>query len=205
MNDIILDYLAKKVWEDLRSAQTLDVDLAAELNIQPIIDKLRKHVVPKDEPLLRRLIDSGDPVLFYFGISLLRTLGNQPHVRALFVSLWEKHPGYEFRMPLMWRLLDYEDLELEVHEELYEFVRKNWDEWSDFCLNWYVQGNLDKLAATLEKRIGEFTSSKAWTRIIMAEFIPDHAAARRLVAPYVEAVHPVVRKVANEMMEKVQA
>lgn len=68
----------------------------------------------------------------------------------------------------MWRLLDYDDLAIDMHKDIYKFVIDNWNEWLPYIVNKF--GGKEKVFSSCQSRLRSpsFPKSKAWVYLCVA-------------------------------------
>lgn len=199
----ILGYVAEKVINDLRNGDFVGNDLAYELNKQPYIESLRLEVEAED---VDRIMDvlSGDIEIFQYrlAINLLRRHEKDASTKKFFREQWGKYRGFDRRCTLMWRLLDDENLEVDKHQEIYEFVQDNRENWIKLQCDWI--GGPDKIIPFVEKAIvrSDEVESKKWALLYNLLASSDKAAARKVVEPFKSSDTLFLKKVANDIWEQ---
>jgi hypothetical protein len=170
--------------------------LLLELNRPPIIDALRSRIQTSDIGRLQCMATDKRKAVSALGISLFREVQDDPKVRKFLFDLWQKKgASYHRRWWVMFRLLDYPDLSMKFHRELFQFVTANWKPWlADQASNF---GGAENLLKVLESRLKNpsWKKSRTWERVLsslgasddkfLAEFL-EWIRTNRLGAPLVK-------------------
>lgn len=201
MEQKILEYLTEKVIDDLRSNRFVDNELALELNRQPYIDELRTKVEDTDIDLLIKIADSG----VYRGaaglaITMIQGGAKDKKVKELLLHHWKKNNDFESKNNIMWRLLDDPGLGISMHNEIYDFVRNNLEQWIDQQVKWI--GGSDEILEFVKTRLQntDFPETKNWVYLCDCLGASDKEAAKRLIAQYADSKASIVSRVANDLL-----
>jgi len=162
-----LKYLAAKVIEDILNDKEISEDLAGELNTYPIIDYIRAEVRGSHFERIENFINSASSIeVRRLGISILNNLiKDEKYARKIkdfLCSLW-RNSDNETKLYIMWKLLDFSDLENTFHLELYEFVKENWKAWLQKAVDWC--GGKDKVLDVVTKRLQDPSFPETINRI----------------------------------------
>jgi len=182
----------------------LDENLAWELNKYPYINYLRSQVKEKDIDKVIKLFESNNQKgIRLLAINMLQNVRNDKRVRVFFHNKWQKHSEYDVRNPLMWRLLDYSDLEIKVHESIYDFVMENWDKWLENQVQW--AGGPDNVLSTFENRLNDtsFPETKHWAYLCACMGSQDKESVRNFLLRYAESSISINAKVAKSLLGKI--
>jgi general nucleoside transport system ATP-binding protein len=182
----------------------LDENLAWELNKYPYINYLRSQIKERDIDTVIRLFESNNQKgIRLLAINMLQNVKNDERVLLFLLKQWQKHSEYDVRNQLMWRLLDYSDLEIQVYESIYNFVMGNWDKWLMNQIRW--AGGPDNVLGTFENRMNDttFPESKHWAYLCACMGSPDKESVKNLLLRYAESSVSINAKVAKDLLEKV--
>jgi hypothetical protein len=167
MKKELVDYVSDCAIKDLRANRLNGDSLLRELNKPPIIDTLRSRIRASDIGRLQRMATDKRKAVSALGISLFRPVQRDPDVRKLLFDLWRKKgASYDRRWWVMFRLLDYPDLSMEFHRELFQFTTSNWKQWlADQARNF---GGRENLLKVLEARLRNpsWKKSRTWERVL---------------------------------------
>ena len=193
MNKGLADYV-DEIIADLRAKRITAETLLAEINKTPVLDHLRARVRESDSEWLQEMALDDRESHYSLGISLLRSLQHDARIRIFLFNLWQNDTSYKRRWWVMFRLLDYPELPIETHRELFEFTKANWKQWITDVVNHF--GGPAELLSVLEARLqsASWPQSKTWVRVLEAlgardkeslrEFL-NRIAASRFTAPLV--------------------
>lgn len=203
----IYKYLAVKVMEDIQNGNDIDEDLAKEVSRYPIIDYLRTQVKEAHLKMIQNLIhNSSSNDVKRLGVSLLNNLIRDrkctEEIKAFLQGLWEKENN-ENKLYIMWKLLDLPDLDNHLHQEIYGFIKENWDAWLTKAVEWC--GGKDKVLDVVIARLNNpsFPKTKAWIYLCNALGSPDTRGVRSLITDYVESKDSIVSNVAKELLQRI--
>jgi len=207
---------AQQFIEERRSGTPLDKDVALERLRYPRSDDFSELIEPGDEDWLLELARSERYPLAKFGIHFLRRVKNQPGVRDFEKQKWAelsraadregKLPrgrAVDLQMTLMWRLLDYPDLDEQYHRDIHECVKANFGYFL-WQYVWYIGGDMDDVLDAVRQRLGssKHPATKDWIYLCGACGAPDEEEARELIGDYRQAEPGFVAYVANELLSK---
>lgn len=193
---------AERLMTELRRGGSLPEDVAASLCKGRDVDALRSEIKATDSPLLLTLAKDGKrPWLRSLAVSLMRALRDQVEIRQSVFDTWNSDVDYEMRLALMWRLLDYDDLDLNTHRSIYRFVMQNWDRWLADMTMWYSQAGA---LASAEWRLTNkaFPASKAWVYLCLACASDDKSRIGRLLENYSQSKASIVAQVVADLRER---
>ena len=194
----IYEYLAEKIMEDVRSKQPIDDELLKELTSVPQIDYLRTKVNNEDIDLILSLASAESKALRSFAIVLLRKVKDDERVKSFIRDAWKK-AGEDMdillKMDLMWRLLDYPDIHISVHKEIYEFIKEHWECWIEDVTHSF--GGKNNILDSIEKRLSDssFPETKKWIYLCVSVASPDITGVKRLLSKYENSDNPFVSEV----------
>jgi len=191
----IAEYLSDYAIKDLRATRLNADPLLRGLNETPNIDALRNRIRDSDIGWLQRMAQDEREAMSALGISLLRPVQHAPQVRQFLFSLWQKDTGYHRRWWVMFRLLDYSDLPMAFHVELFQFTKNNWEAWLADQIAFF--DGAENLLKVLDARLKDLSwpQSRTWERVLSSlgasddEFLAEFLAwigANRLEAPLVK-------------------
>ena len=137
----------------------------------------------------------------------IRSRKDKPEVRDLFFRLWETRTDTPSRLNLLWRLLDYEDLEKAWHEQLYGFVRDNWDEFLNTQRGFMGGGSPANVLPNITDRLGDasFPEKKAWAYLCSALASEDMVAVRELLRKYENTDDEFTASIVRDMLDRIGA
>ncbi len=203
MEQKILEYLAEKVVDDLRSNCFVDKELAIELNKQPYIDELRTKVEDTDINILVKIADSKlYSAVGGLAVTMIQGGARNKKVKELLLRHWKEDNDFECKNYIMFRLLDDPKLDILMHEEIYNFVMDNLDQWINQQVKW-ITGR-DKIVAFAKGRINnsDFPETKNWVYLCDCLGASDKKGAKALIKQYVDSGASIVARVAKDLLEK---
>lgn len=199
----LYSYIADKVMQDLRNSGSIPEHLAADIHRQPYIDPIRSLVRTEDIPTILPLADSKQPKhVQALALSLLKGFEKDSRVRQFFSSLWQTELDFAARQSLMWRILDDPDLDTGFHEEIYDFVKSNWNSWLDNQVRWH--GGPENVLESVQQRISDpkTTRTKDWAYLCVSLGATNKENVRALLNCYVESKVSIVGPVAQDLLER---
>ena len=202
MESIVLKYVAQKVLEDIRENRSIPENLILEFDKYPIIDFIRTEVKVDDIPIIiNRYIKSNKDSYIAFGISALRGQRDNENIKIFLYNLWHQDEDFNKKFKTMFRLLDYEDLDISIHEDMYNFVLSNWDEWLGKVKKYYGD---EEFLHKIKKRISnkDFPETKLWVRLCQCMASPDKPEVEKILAQYKNSTAPLVQKVVRDLEQK---
>ena len=130
--EIIYRYAAKKAIEDLRSGHAIDETLQQHLGEHPLLGYCRNAVNADDKDMLKKTAAAGENPLTLrrLCLKLLRPFEKDRDVKDFSYTLWKTSPDYEIKLEVLWSLLSYADLSMEIYADIgRHFDAANWDKW----------------------------------------------------------------------------
>jgi hypothetical protein len=200
MRKVLLDYLCKKVIEDIRQGTTIDDKLLISLNEKKYVQTLRNLVEDSDISILMQMTESSDRGKFLIAINLVRKFVDRPEIKNFLKELWQKNADYERRLVLMWRILDDEELNKKFHEEIYNFVKNNFSRFSTDCADWH--GGADRVLESCKLRLSDqsFPRTKDWAYLCIAIGSSNKYSIVKLLKSYESNSDAFVRKVSTDLL-----
>lgn len=203
MQKAIQNYVARKLIEDLRAREPLDEEFLVGVTKRPFIDSLRQLIVPDDKELVLELIGAGTLAARRLGIGLTRNILADDEVRECLLRLWREADDIETRKPVVFRLLDLTDLPVEMHRELYAFVRDHWDYvLADEAAFFGPRNVLDGCRERLSDP--SFLPSKAWVYLCIATQAPQRDQVEELLEQYLQSGESINAEVAEELLREMR-
>lgn len=202
MESKMFDYLANKVLQDLRSGHSLNDDLAKELNLPPAIDSLRPKIKKEDRDMLIALGKSRKRGARGLALALLKTLGKDKKVKDFFREFWKKTRDYNTKHDVMWRLLDYGQLEVELHREIFEFVIRDFDRWVTKAGAW-PKGDSNVIPFVKDRLANpHYPKTKAWVYLCLSFASNNKREVGQLLDKYISSGEPIVRELASRLKKE---
>lgn len=188
--------------EDIRSHHSLDNGVVNELNKYPQIDYLRSQVTDQDIELIFDMANSDREELRKMAYSLLRGAEKNERVRSFIHHIWSEASDYQTKYHIMWRLLDYPDLDISLHESIYGFVEEHWDQWISDTTAWY--GGPDAVLEAVRHRLSDrsFPASKAWAYLCVSIGSSDKEQAKSLLSEYAGSTASIVSEVVEDLRKR---
>ncbi|MCK4351900.1 hypothetical protein KAW65_00650 [candidate division WOR-3 bacterium] len=205
MEERILNYLAGKVMDDLRIGIEFSDELIQGLNKYPFIDYIRKQVTKEDIHIIKKMAQSEKLTTRRFGISLTRKLLRDREIQKNLFNMWKSMDEYEILRALMFQLLSLDDLPFEMHNEIYNFVRKNWTRWRIDAANWY--GGKERIFSACLNRLkdpSQCPESKSWVYLCMATLSPEKDKVKELISRYLFSKESINAKVAADLVKELE-
>lgn len=201
--------IAEKACQDLRDGKILDNELAYKLNSVPQVDYCRALIQDSDEGWLKNIASSPSvpPLTRELCISLMHPLcrKNNRDIRDYLENLWKSSDQYNIKMQLMWRLLDYDDLTVDLHRDIYgNFVIPNWDKWLPYVVDKF--GGKEEVFSSCSRRLqnSDFPASKAWIYLCVAsgcnkEELPE---VKKLIKQYLNSRDSINSEVSSHLINR---
>lgn len=190
----------------LDDTDRLNGELAKKLNSYPCSDVLRKEV---NETHMSALIElasnSTDEDVLGLAYTLLCELNQLPTVRTFFFAGWLNHTDFITRNSAIWRLLDYRDLDFELHMEFYDFVKTNWDAFISKQKNYFYGSKnvISGVQSRLKKHENrELSQEKAWAYLCASFASDDWPAVTELLQAYRDSPNPVVSNIVRDLLDR---
>lgn len=201
MGNHIQKYTAIKIINDIRKEVVLDPELVKELSSVPMIDYLREQITKNDVNYLKQYIKSSDNSLVQFAIALLQNVKDEPEIKNELINLWNNSTNYGEKMNVMFRILDYPDLDIKVHHSIFNFVINNWECWINECITWHADGDENKILEAMKIRLKDkrFPLTKAWVYLLMSTASPDKDGSRQLITKYKNKNIPNINKIIEKI------
>jgi len=204
-NSALVDYLSNKIMDDVRCGRQLDGDLAISVYKYPFIDRIRTLVTKSDRDIILELASAreDDVAVWSFAVGgLLRSLEEDPEVRKLFEDAWKAYRSFDRRYHLLFRLLDYTDLDPVLRDEIWEFVKSNFHEFVFEQSDWY--GGANEALESVRRRLADasFPDQKKWIYLLGVLASSDRDGARALLQRYSEGSDAFTRMVAQYALEQ---
>lgn len=209
MQELEYKNIAEKAYQNLKNGTIINDDLALKLNSIPQIDYCRSLIKDDDADWLKRLASSSSvaSLVRELCISLMHPLcrKNDRDTREYLEGLWKSSDQYNIRMQVMWRLLDYDDLPVNLHRDIYKnFIVPNWDKWLPYIVEKF--GGKEKVFPSCNKRLQDpaFPSSKAWVYLCVAsgckkEEMPE---VKKMIKQYLSSKDSINSEVAENILKK---
>ncbi|MBK5275595.1 MAG: hypothetical protein JJE30_11155 [Desulfuromonadales bacterium] len=167
----------------------------------PFVNDLCAAVQESDMPALFSLMEKADWMVANLATSLLRKFKDDPKVRRQYVDVWcNWGRPLEVRLCVMYPLLDYPDLERELHGEFFATIMQNTDRFKAFALTYFATPN-DVLPTAID-RIKTATPSKLWIYLCNALASPDVAGARAFIESNTGNSDQFVARVARTLLSQ---
>jgi len=175
----MLEYLAQKVVDDLRAGVALDEALGVELTQYPQIDYLRQQVATQDVEMLLRTANSTNQGMRALAHALMPRLQQDERIREYLLWQWRDTPREDYAQcrRLMWLLLNYDDLDTDIHREIYDFICCHLEHWLEDVVIWC--GGPAEVLPAVQARLADplFPESKAWVYLMCG--LAEEDPARR--------------------------
>ena len=205
MNQLLTDYIARKLIEDVRSGARLSEELCEKLNRYALVDTLRMVVEPTDIDKLMELAESPSSMMGNLALSLLRRFDTEERVKQFLRKAWDDTDSYSRKFHLMWRLLDDPDIDDAAREEVHSFVMAKFEPFLADVAAW--TGGEEELLDRCRSRLADetFPPSKAWIYLICVTGSPDTQSAKELLREHLSSEDAFTAQVARDMLERISA
>lgn len=205
-NDAIANYIASKVIEDIRTGKQLSDELALNLDASKYVGHLRSAVEESDVELLLNIVETGSESFGVLALTMLRRFGKTPQVESFLRELWGNETRFRTRVGVVFRLLDLEHLELEMHEELYKFIKRNLRPFVEWLTLWVGGSDMVLPHCLARLKSKDFRASKHWLYLCILLGSSDRAAVTVLLEKYKSSPDDAfLAKVATEMLAELQS
>jgi hypothetical protein len=203
MDNILINYLADKLLIDLKNNKNLDPALLKSADSYLIIDFLRSKIRKNDIGWLLNVVKSTNCNTGNFAISLLRHHINDAAVKAFLFQEWETVSDYDRRYAIMWRLLDYDDLPISMHEKIYDYFIENKERFLSEKMEWF--GGVEKVLDVCRERLSDsgISESKKWIYLCASIVSPNKEGVINLLSEYKVSDDMFTAKVANQLLKNV--
>lgn len=172
--EALYEYAAQKAIEDCRS-EKIDSQLASIFNFHPFLDYLRNQIKPSDSTLLVELAQSNESAIAELCINLMHPLKEDEAIKQFLFESWELFNGKpcQMKIQLLGRLLDYEDLPIEMHKKLFQFVCEDKHQFLSYIIS-QINGGKEKILEVVMKRLrnNSFPQSKDWMYLCILMGVP---------------------------------
>jgi hypothetical protein len=195
---VISDEQADRIIERLRIERFLTEEESEQLCKSISIDLLRSKINKDDVQLLLELaVSKNTPWLRSLAISLMCTVRNDISVKRFLLKTWATAKDYHTRLAVMWRLLDYDELEKTIHLSIYEFIRSHWKRWLSDMRLWFEGYSV---LSAVNHRLADttFPESKAWVYLCLAMASDETDRIHALLNQHTGSSKSIVGKVAND-------
>jgi len=198
----ILDFICDKTIKELRKGKFVDENLALELSSQPFVDQIRKKLDQDDKEIVMNLINSHSEHLKHFGLALSNAFSRDKEIEGMLFSLWRNSNSDKTKLWVMWTLLNNPKLPLKIHEEMFDFIKANWDTFISQTENW--SGGKKNVIADVEERLKnpQIPEEKKWIYLCKSFASDDLQKRKRIFKVYMNSDNSFVRKVAIELQNK---
>ncbi|MDO8721476.1 MAG: hypothetical protein Q7J31_04520 [Syntrophales bacterium] len=206
MQEDTYKYVAKKAVEDLRTQIPISDGLAYDMNAFPLIDYCRKFITNNDKDWI---IDTASkttnpPLTRELAISLMHPIKDDPKIHDFLFQTWKKSRAYNIKLQIIWRLVDYKDLPVEMHRDIYrKFVVPNWDKWVPYLVD--KCGGKNGVLNDINKRLNNpaFPPSKAWVylTVVTGCRTADRPAAKMLIESYFNSQDSINAEVSKDLID----
>lgn len=199
----IVSYLGEKLLADLRSGASISSDLFGRLVNSSVANTVRPRISIEDAEWIRTLLCSKDPEYQAFGVSLVRPIQHDPDIRKLLFAMWDRPEVDEnARVGLIYRLLDYPDLEESWHRRLFKYIQENGDAWFAKVMEWYGERSIGVAKASARLVDPDFPESKKWVYLLQLSRLATADEAVRLISPFRNSEARFVAQVADDLVRE---
>lgn len=182
MSNETLNYLAEVIVSDLRKGLWFPPQLVQDVRSYPLVNFTRRCIQPADKDWLLDLMKSSDYEKFFLGCVLAKEIQHLAEIKGLLFKLWAENKSEGSRgICLMWGLLNYDDLPIELHREIFSFIIKNWEIWKADHL--VFAGGVENVISVAKARLADesFPKSKHWIYLLSLKLSNNQNAMNELV------------------------
>jgi len=204
MDRVIAEYIGKKILDDIRSGTQIQPEIYKKIVTTSVVDHMRENISQQDMIIITALCESKDETSQHLGLALISKFKDYPNVRILLEKLWGSPNLYFYsRQALQARLLDYPDLDTEIHQKLLLFTLENWDKWISEIVMW--AGGPEVVLNYCEERLNnkKTPTSKRWLYVCCAASSSDAIGRRDLIESYSDDADPFMQKVVTEVRKRI--
>jgi len=186
--------------ENLRSGKGVDRKTSHDLVVFNNANYLRNLLTDKDLIWIKNLLTSEYDEHKELAICIIQPLQNNPGIKNLLLSLWKQKISLLVQNALIYRLLDYSDLETNYHEIIMNWVSENKEAFKNIVVEWYK--GVENVVNLAQSRLANpnFPDSKKWIYLIQIAWLGDSEIARKIIKPYTRHNIEFVAKVAKELL-----
>jgi hypothetical protein len=188
----------EQIVAEIREGKLPPARQCEELCNKPLIDQLRKLIIPDDWAHIRKLCDSDDEYQREFGIALVKNiLKSVPEIKQYLIDFWYRE-GLKFRdqIALQFTLLNYEDLDPNLHKSLFNFILDDTQRWTEKVLAWEGVGQ-QGLIDYAHMRLTMPPKRKHWIYLCCLAVSYDKENAWTLISRYLQDEDPLVKEMAQ--------
>ena len=202
----LIKYVCSNIIKDIRSGLLIDSELIKQITNKEYMKYLRENIKDDDYQQLKKYLNSGDYNHKKFTFAILQKIKDVPEVKELVFNFWKKSVVYEDKWVVMFNLLDYQDLDEQLHINVFEFIKSNLERWlSDTC-NFMTGGEDNKILQAVVERINDsdYPPTKDWVYLLISFSSPDKTSVLNLINKYQNERYPMNRKVKEMFLELYQ-
>lgn len=210
MDEVLYDYIGEKFVEDLKNGKNVSEKLCNSIiNSFPYIDVIRNKFTETDIKLFLGLLGNNKKYLRLLGIYLCVNLEDHPDIRKSLLKIWEENSDFESKFHVMWRILDYEDIPLELHKNILSFILKHENLFHEFNIKSTFGDK--KLTFNLSfKRLynktninRSFPETKKWIYLMQAYADPQNTELKQLLSNFKNSDFEMTSYVANMLLKRI--
>lgn len=204
MEEVISNYIADKVLEDLRNNGELKDDLADVLNSYQWLVFWRQRISVEDKEWLKETVLAKKSHTSELCITLMHPLREENDIKELLFSLWNSPSSdYFTKMQVMWRLLDYADLSDKTINEIYQYVFADWNTWLPYMVKKF--GGADRAYENCIERLNNpgFPESKKWVYLCILVGSSKIDEAKTVISRYKDSKTSINVLVAKDLIEMI--
>jgi len=186
---ITMKLTPKEVIDTLRKGGKVEGSILLEMIQWPYSEEIPKLLSGDDIDWIIKGAESSDIRIKKFVLRFMRVVKDHPGIRTFLCDQWDQTNDFNIQISLMWRMLDYPDLEQEYHTKIYQCIKDHFNEFYD-----------DIWKATTQRLSDQrYPESKKWIYLCAACAYKDKGKVRELLAQYQASSIPFVAKVAEEL------
>jgi hypothetical protein len=201
----IAKYILRKLSEDIENGCTLNPKVYYALSSFEPANSLRSFIKTDDVGWLTKLLKSQKPEERIFALSVVRPLQEDPDIRMILFQMWgEPALPNLVKQGLIFRLLDYKDLDLSIQEGIWHWVSANREIFMKRVRERYRSDN--KLVEHALGRLNDpnFAESKKWIYLAQIAWSNDGAKHIDILTGSAQSGGTFMAQVAKELLKAME-
>lgn len=130
------------------------------------------------------LINSHSEHLMHFGLTLSNAFSRDKEIEDMIFPLSRNSDNDKIRLWSMWSLLNNPKLSLKIHEEMFNFIKENWDYFIRHTEKWYDGGK--NVIVSVEERLKnpQVPKGKKWVYLCSCFASDDLPKIKKILKVY---------------------
>lgn len=201
----LLSYLSEKIISDMRESHFEKINELGDeiLSNYKLVDALREKLNKNDLNILLKGIESDFDQMKGLFITLLKNYIDDPKVSEFLEKRWLNARDFKEKNRIMFRLLEVKDLDTVSHNQFYEFINKNWEDFL-FSVKNRCDGEEHVMHYVVERLENKsFPEDKNWVYLCCSLASNDKEAIRNLLNSYKDEEYPLGFDIVETLKSKI--